>query len=379
MEQRHTFPEVAGITDLHAIFPKDSTVWEILRHTDRPIVLYGTGNGGDKLIDTLDRIGRKPDGVFASDGFVRNRTFHDMPVLSLADAEKQFGQDMIILCAFGSSVPDVMEHMRWLDKNYTFFMPELPLYSGNLFDYEYFLDHIDEINRAYSLFADEQSKALFCNILLYRLSGKIAYLSDTETFDVSLSTLLAKEKITTALDGGAYTGDTARQMMSVFPALKKLIAAEPDARTYRKLSAYADTSAGVIHAVNCALNDKDGAFTFSSSASRGSGIAGNNKRAKTVEVQARTIDTLCQENPMDLIKLDIEGDEAAALIKATNTILRDTPALAVSLYHRSEDIFSLPLLVNDLCVGDYAYYLRRVPCYPAWDLMLYAIPERLKA
>ena len=82
---------------------------------------------------------------------------------------------------------------------------------------------------------------------------------------------------------------------------------------------------------------------------------------------------------MDLIKLDIEGDEAAALIKATDTILRDTPALAVSLYHRSEDIFSLPLLVNDLCVGNYAYYLRRVPCYPAWDLMLYAIPERLKA
>ena len=379
MEQRRTFSETAGITDLRTIFSKDSTVWEILRHTDRPIVLYGTGNGGDKLIDALDKISRKPDGVFASDGFVRSRTFHDMPVLSLADAEKQFGRDMIIVCAFGSSVPDVMEHMRWLDNNYTFYMPELPLYSGDLFDYEYFLSHIDEINRVYSLFTDEQSKALFRNILLYRLSGKIAYLGDTEPFDVSLSTLLAKEKITTALDGGAYTGDTARQMVSVFPALTKLIAAEPDARTHRKLSAYADTSAGVIHAVNCALNDTDGLFTFSSSASRGSGIAGNNKRAKTVEVQAHTIDTLCQATAMDLIKLDIEGDEAAALNKAADTVRRDAPALAVSLYHRSEDIFSLPLLVSDLCADDYAYYLRRVPCYPAWDLMLYAIPERLKA
>ena len=179
MEQRHSFPEAAGVTELRNILPKDQTVWEILRHTDRPIVLYGTGNGGDKLIDALARIGRTPDGVFASDGFIRNRTFHDMPVLSLSDAERQFGRDMIILCAFGSSVPEVMDHMRRLDENYTFYMPELPLYSGDLFDYEYFATHIDEISEAYSLFSDERARALFRDVLLYRLSGKVCYLEDT--------------------------------------------------------------------------------------------------------------------------------------------------------------------------------------------------------
>ena len=118
MEQRHPLPASAAVTDLSSLLPREECVWEILKNTDRPIVLYGTGNGGDKLIDALAKIGRTPDGVFASDGFVRSRTFHDMPVRSLADAEKQFGHDMIILCAFGSSLPDVMDHMRWLNRNY---------------------------------------------------------------------------------------------------------------------------------------------------------------------------------------------------------------------------------------------------------------------
>ena len=379
MEQRHTFPKAAGVTELRNILPKDQTVWEILRHTDRPIVLYGTGNGGDKLIDALARIGRTPDGVFASDGFIRNRTFHDMPVLSLSDAERQFGRDMIILCAFGSSVPEVMDHMRRLDENYTFYMPELPLYSGDLFDYEYFATHIDEISEAYSLFSDERSRALFRDVLLYRLSGKVCYLEDTEPFDVSLSTLLRADSVYTALDGGAYNGDTAKQMRAVFPNLVELIAAEPDARTFKKLSAYAEESDGIVRPVNCALNAVDGACTFSSSGSRGSGLAGKNMRAKTVEIQTHTVDTLCLGKKVDFIKLDIEGDEAEALTAAADTVRRSSPALAVSLYHRSEDIFALPLQVSRLCDKNYKYYLRRVPCFPAWDLMLYAVPEKLEA
>lgn len=378
MEQRYAFPETSGVRSVFEEFPKENTVWEILRRTDRPIVLYGTGNGGDKLINALESIGRTPDGVFASDGFVRSRTFHDMPVLSLADAEAKFGQDMIILCAFGSSVPEVMAHMDWLDENYTFYMPELPLYSGDLFDYEYFTRHYEAICEAYSLLSDDASREIFCDVLRYRLSGKIRYLRNTEPFHTSLTTLLATDKIHSVLDGGAYNGDTARQMIDIFPALRELIAVEPDARTFKKLTAFAEATSGRMHPIHCALTDTDGTYTFSSSGSRGSGIAGRNMRAKTIEIETHTVDTLCLGNSMDLIKLDIEGDEAKALSVASMTIKENSPALAVSLYHRSEDMFSLLIQVRDLCTSEYKYYMRRVPCYPAWDLMLYAVPERLQ-
>lgn len=378
MEQRHPLPASAAVTDLAALLPREECVWEILKNTDLPIVLYGTGNGGDKLIDALAKIGRTPDGVFASDGFVRSRTFHDMPVQSLADAEKQFGHDMIILCAFGSSLPDVMDHMRWLSRNYTFFMPELPLYGGDLFDYPYFSAHIDALNRAYASLSDDRSRKLFCQTILYRLSGKIDYLETTETFENSLASLLRTDAVRTALDGGAFTGDTARDMLRVFPNLDTLLAAEPDERTFRKLSAFAKEREDTVFPVHCALSDTVGTYTFSSSGSRGSGIDGRNKRAKTVEIPANTVDSLCRDLTLDLLKLDIEGEESAALRASCETVRRDRPALAVSLYHRSEDLFSLTAQVSDMCGDGYSYHLRRVPCFPCWDLVLYAVPDRLK-
>ena len=75
--------------------------------------------------------------------------------------------------------------------------------------------------------------------------------------------------------------------------------------------------------------------------------------------------------PVDLIKMDIEGAEAAALMGGRETLSRHAPALAVSAYHKTEDIFSLPLLVEQLAPGRYDMFLRKLPYYPAWDIILY--------
>ena len=40
---------------MHIIETRD--VWQRLRETDKPIVFYGMGNGADKIIAVLDRIG----------------------------------------------------------------------------------------------------------------------------------------------------------------------------------------------------------------------------------------------------------------------------------------------------------------------------------
>ena len=47
-------------------------------------------------------------------------------------------------------------------------------------------------------------------------------------------------------------------------------------------------------------------------------------------------------------------------------------SLAVSLYHRTDDLFALPRLVHAL-LPTHRLYLRRVPCLPMWDLTLYAV------
>jgi hypothetical protein len=46
------------------------------------------------------------------------------------------------------------------------------------------------------------------------------------------------------------------------------------------------------------------------------------------------------------------------------------------MYHKSEDMYVLPILVNKLN-PHYKLYLRRLPYIPAWDLNLYAINENI--
>ncbi len=353
---------------------REECMWEKLKASSSPIVLYGTGNGADKLIDALALIGRKPDGVFASDGFVRRRTFRDMPVLSYAEARELFGDGMNVLIAFGSSLPDVMERMDKVAEKHITYIPELPLFGDDLFTYDYYLTHREEISAAYDLLSDDISRALFTDMLNYRLRGEIRFLRRTQSDADSYRELLGGRTVRRALDGGAFSGDSAQVMREVFPTLEKILACEPDPRTFRKLSSFAAESGGILEAIPCALSDTEGSMDFHTSGSRGSGGSGSNRRGSDTEVRTETVDALCTDFRPDLIKLDVEGWESEALHGARKTIMRDRPALAVSLYHRARDLFALPLWLSENTAGEYTWHLRRVPCYPAWDLMLYAIP-----
>lgn len=355
--------------------PED-TLWERLRRETRPIVLYGTGNGADKIIDQLFRIGRTADAVFASTGFVRSRTFRDMPVESYEDVTARLGEDIVILIAFGSALPDVIGRMRELNARHTVYVPEVPLIGGEIFTYEYFDRHRASLAEVFERLSDDASRDLFYDMLRYRLGGRLSDLDRTEDSGTSLSALVRTEEICTALDGGAFTGDSARVMLDVCPHIKKLLAVEPDARTLQKLSTFAKTANGVVIPVHGALWDTEEILIYFASASRGAGVSGTNRRARTVNVPAVTVESLCADFSPDLIKLDVEGAEMRALKGAASVIRRDRCALAVSLYHRTEDLFSLPLYLFGLC-PNYRFYLRRVPCVPAWDLMLYAVPPRL--
>ena len=51
----------------------DLSVWEKLKETTEPIIMYGTGNGADKVVDIFEKLDIKFSGVTASSGFVRER------------------------------------------------------------------------------------------------------------------------------------------------------------------------------------------------------------------------------------------------------------------------------------------------------------------
>ena len=73
-----------------------------------------------------------------------------------------------------------------------------------------------------------------------------------------------------------------------------------------------------------------------------------------------------------IIKMDVEGCEREAIWGSAHTIKKYAPKLMVSLYHRNEDIFELPLLIKKLN-PDYKCYIRHQLYIPAWETNLYAV------
>ena len=73
-------------------------LWERLKSTDKPIILYGMGDGAQKILNVMDSKDIKPSGFMASDEFVRGQSFAGFEVKSLADTERQFGDFIVLVC-----------------------------------------------------------------------------------------------------------------------------------------------------------------------------------------------------------------------------------------------------------------------------------------
>lgn len=351
-------------------FTREDSLWINLQRESRPIFLYGTGNGGDKILDVCKVFNIPVEGVFASSDFVRNRTFRDFPVQSLQMIEEKYGDDFVVLLAFGTTLSTVAENIRKVAEKHTLFIPEVPLYGKELFTFEYYLENLEKIEYAYSLFEDERSKSLYEDMIEFRLSGRPKCLANAEEMEISYRDLMAGDKYGYVIDCGAYKGDSTQMIARVLEP-KTILAIEPDPKTFTKLSAYAENETNsTVKVLNAAVGNECGTLQFMSSASRGSAKEGLSRSAKTKEVSLVTLDSLEIDERIDLIKLDVEGEEEKAIEGALRMIERDRPSMAVSVYHRTGDIFELTKLLHRL-LPSHELHLRREKCIPAWDITLF--------
>ncbi|MBE6718892.1 MAG: FkbM family methyltransferase [Ruminococcaceae bacterium] len=347
----------------------DKDLWHYLKETDKPIVMYGMGNGADKILARFEGHGIEVSDFFASDGFVRGHSFHGKQVLSLAEIEEKY-DDFIIILSFASSLDEVLDLFYSINEKHEMYAPDVPVTGDGTFDLVFFKNNIDNFSQARELLADNLSKNVFDNVIRYKLTGKISYLKEIETTpDEAWENILSPNRYVTAVDAGAYNGDTAKEMIMRCKNIGKIFALEPDARNYRKLNAFAETESR-IEPKNAAAWNENTFLEFDSSGNRNANTFCLNTK-KTITVEACTIDSVCS-NSADYIKYDVEGAERNAVIGSEITIKNTSPDLLISLYHRNEDLFDLPLLINEIN-SDYKLYLRKFKYVPAWDLNLYAI------
>ncbi len=359
------------------IFNDFSTdAWTELKSSKLPILIYGMGNGADKIIKAFEKYGIEYQDVFASDGFVRGHSFKGKTVISYSQAKEKYTQGFDIVVSFGSKLPDVIERIYALESEHRVYALDVPVCGGLLFNEEFFVEHENELYYARELFCDEKSKQVFDDIVRFKLSGRLCYLRSSATDENEVDKLLQPDKYKVYADLGAYNGDTIKKYTALCPSINKIYAFEPDTRNFKKLSAYCQGVAGIeFILLNNPACDTNKSIEFSISGNRNSsGAGGSSFEHKKITLEGKALDLIADY--ADFIKYDVEGLEYDALIGSKRIIANYSPDLLVSMYHKSEDIYLLPALVNKIN-PTYKLYLRRLPYIPAWDLNLYAIKENI--
>ena len=113
-------------------------LWTHLQKTDKKIVMYGMGNGADKILAVCRERGIEVVDFFASDGFVRGHSFYGKRVLSYSEMKERYGaENVIVLLSFASSLPDVLEYIYKIASECELYAPDVPVCGTNLFDLEF--------------------------------------------------------------------------------------------------------------------------------------------------------------------------------------------------------------------------------------------------
>lgn len=346
--------------------------WEKLKKTDKPIFIYGMGDGCLKLMKELERRKISISGIFASDEFVRGHYFEGHLVHKLSDIEKsskEQGYDFIILLAFAAGYQELITKIDKLEKKHCLIMPDTAVIGGDPFLKEHFSERFEDIEKVYDMLCDDQSRMVFKNILKYKITGELKYLREsTTTTDEAFESILKLGNNEIYVDLGAFNGDTVLDFANrTNYKYKAVYALEPNKRNFKKLSRCAD-GLDNINIFNSAAWSSNTTLTFNTGGGRQSQVS-----EKGVETDAKSVDSILRGKPATYIKYDVEGAEKEAIKGTHQTIETYSPKLCIAVYHRLYDMIDIPLQIKSIN-PNYSFYLRHYPYYPAWETNLFCIP-----
>lgn len=345
----------------------EPSVWKTLADENNPVVLYGMGDGADKVLAVFEKLGINACGVMASDEFVRGQSYKDFTVKKLSDFEAELNEFTVALC-FASQLPNVMDTIKRTANKHKLFVPSVPVFGNVIFDDNFVNENKDDIIKAYSLLEDAQSRRVYKNVLRFYYSGKIELLDEITTDkSEAFEKILKLNTNEVYVDLGAYNGDTIDEFLKYSCGeYRKIIALEPNEKNYSKLVCHCSDMKRV-QLWQLGAYKENTVLRFNNKAGRNSAIS-----EKGIETKVAAVDSLLCGISATYVKADVEGADFETLEGMKNTLQKSKPKLNYSVYHRFEDIFRLPLYIKEIN-PDYKIYLRHHPYIPAWDTNLYCI------
>lgn len=235
-------------------------------------------------------------------------------------------------------------------------------------------NHIDDFVWLYNHLCDYRSKKTLYSILSnwFRYDFITTYQTREYLYDDYFDLDLVKcSKDEVIVDLGAYTGDTIISYIKNYgnDCYKKIYCYEITESTFEELKNNLNNLDNIEFRQK-GVADKEGNMSLISNSESSSANTLIDDENGNITITTLDLDI---DEPITLIKADIEGFEQKALIGAKNHILNDHPKLLISVYHNNEDLWKIPKMIYDLH-SDYKFYLRynSSPIYPT-EITLIAI------
>ena len=313
-----------------------------------------------KFVIGTNEIASQISELIKIDGFINDfsgaRSFANLPIYRLNEIPQN---SLVVSSAIGKPflIKKVLDDRNIRSLDYFAFQK---YFKNNLLPIKFwaqfqedFRDNFHQYEWIFNLLEDQKSRDIFSKIINFRLTQNLDFMSgftDTQDRQYFEDFLNLKQSGECFIDVGSFDGFTSLDFIKRCPQYTSIHIFEPEPSNLELIKSKLFRNAN-IHYYDFGLSDKEEVVNFISNGSS-SRIAIDG----TLQVRLKKLDDQLSK-AFTFLKMDIEGGELKALQGSKKVIAQFKPRLAISVYHRFNDFWTIPKEILSLSV-DYKIYLR---------------------
>ncbi|MBE0472556.1 MAG: FkbM family methyltransferase [Methyloprofundus sp.] len=317
---------------------------------ETPRYVFGCNQWAKSIAEHIDL-----DGFI--DDFTSSATFNDKPVIRSSEIPKAamvisavvLGRPITAIRVLAEKGIQAIDYYAF--KKYSGINVKDVTVLGS-FDNEFKINK-HEFEWVFNRLADIESRQIYSALLNFRLSRNLSFMEgfvDAQERQYFEPFLKLRPENEVFVDVGCFDGYTTEEFIKRCPDCKAVHVFEPEPsnmeRVKNKLKKYMN-----IHYHPYGASYKAQTLRFSSG-----GSSSTISEDGELEIKVERIDELVKD-PFTFLKMDIEGAEVAALEGAERSIKLHHPRLAICVYHKADDLWTIPKLILSFR-DDYELYLR---------------------
>lgn len=345
---------------------------EELKLSNLPNAIYGKGDYANTLYNFLKNNNIEIDVILIDEKYLNDSSvyWNEVPVKSVENLDLQTSERYNLIIGFSDFVTALKNLEKFNNVEKTFFFDSISFFD--FFEKQILQEKWDEFYSTYLMLEDNKSREIMESFIKGKLSSfpneLYSLVEKNQYFPNDLISLTNNEIF---VDVGAYNGDTILEFLKWSEGnYSKIYALEPDEKNFKDLLfTIEENKLENIEVFNTGSWSRKTKLKFNSDPL--STVKSKFSDDGFLSIDVDSIDNITSRSEVTYIKMDVEGSELESLKGASETISKWKPKLAIAMYHKYDDLITIPQFILGLR-PDYKFYLRQ-HMYITQELILYAI------